>query len=364
MTFAQQPRRVSILAGRVGHGGIGAILRDHCARWPANGIDTEVVVERGAEDAVSSACRLTRLATLHPLWGRFPLAVWLARTRPTAIVVHRPRLLRPLFAAMRLTGQRPYVVGAVHAMLSPQLPEAAARKRRAFDTLAHCDALVATSRAIADDLRRQPALVTMPLSVAWPPIDVARIATLAAEVPRAPRLGALDADYIVAVGRLEAVKGHARLVDAFARIAPIHPGLHLVVLGEGAERAALATRIRAAEMASRVHLAGHALNPFPWIRRARALVLASQHEGFGMVLAEALALGTPVIATDCPGGPAEILEHGRYGRLVAPGDESALADAIAAALAAPHRPARDAVARFDPDASSRVWLAALGVTAP
>src|SRR5690606_33396970 len=127
------------------------------------------------------------------------LAVWLARTRPTAIVVHRPRLLRPLFAAMRLTGQRPHVVGAVHAMLSPQLPEAAARKRRAFDTLALCDALVATSQAIADDLRRRPALVTMPLSVAWPPIDVARIAALAAEVPRAPRLGALDADYIVAV---------------------------------------------------------------------------------------------------------------------------------------------------------------------
>ena len=82
-----------------------------------------------------------------------------------------------------------------------------------------------------------------------------------------------------------------------------------------------------------------------------------------MVLAEALALGTPVIATDCPGGPAEILENGRYGRLVPPGDESALADAIAATLAAPHRPAPDAVARFDPDASSHVWLAALGVTA-
>lgn len=364
MTLAQQPLRVAILAGRVGHGGIGAILRDHCTRWPAAGIATELVVEGGEDDAVCVATRVTRLATLHPLWGRFALAAWLARSRPRAILVHRPRLLRPLFAAIGLSGQRPRVVGAVHAMLSPQLGKAAARKRRAFGALARCDALVATSQAIADDVRSRPTLAAMPLSVAWPPIDAARIRALADEVPRAPRLGALAADYIVAVGRLEAVKDHARLIDAFAHIAPAHPGLHLVVLGEGAERAALAARIRAAGLASRVHLAGYAPNPFAWIGRARALVLSSLHEGFGMVLAEALALGTPVVAMDCPGGPAEILEQGRHGRLVAPGDTRALAEAIAATLSHPLVPGADAVARFDAHASSRAWLDALGVTAP
>jgi glycosyltransferase involved in cell wall biosynthesis len=98
-----------------------------------------------------------------------------------------------------------------------------------------------------------------------------------------------------------------------------------------------------------VQLVGAVDNPLAWMRRARVFVLASQYEGFGNVLVEALAVGTRVVATDCPVGPREVLQDGRLGALLPTGDVRALAAAMAQALAddsGPRDPAEaEAVAR-------------------
>jgi glycosyltransferase involved in cell wall biosynthesis len=90
-------------------------------------------------------------------------------------------------------------------------------------------------------------------------------------------------------------------------------------------------------------LTGFHENPLPYLREAALVVLSSRYEGFGMVLAEALACGTPVVSTDCPHGPAEILDYGRFGRLTPVGDAAALSEAILATLDAP--PSREAMKR-------------------
>ncbi|ALM52812.1 glycosyltransferase [Halomonas huangheensis] len=133
--------------------------------------------------------------------------------------------------------------------------------------------------------------------------------------------------YLVHVGRLVPVKNQARLLRAFHLA--IHQGLEhdLVIIGDGSERKALESLSQQLALENRVHFLGHQANPYPWVNQADALVLSSDFEGLGVVLIEALALGTPCIACDVPGGVSEVLIEEQRRLLCAP-DDQALADAM------------------------------------
>ena len=118
------------------------------------------------------------------------------------------------------------------------------------------------------------------------------------------------------------------LLDAFARVGGAH---RLVLLAD--DTPALRAMIEARGLAGCVEIAGFQHNPFPWIAAAELLVLCSDHEGLPNVIVEALTLGVPVVSTDCPSGPREILGAALPGCLVPVGDASALAEAIGRALA-------------------------------
>jgi glycosyltransferase involved in cell wall biosynthesis len=142
------------------------------------------------------------------------------------------------------------------------------------------------------------------------------------------------APVILAAGRLTRQKDYPTLLRAFAALATRRDA-RLIVIGEGEERDALERLIRELGIADRVAVPGFVANPYAWMKGARLFVLSSRWEGFGNVLAEALACGTPVVATDCPSGPRDILGSGTYGRLVGVGDPEALTTAIEEALDAP-----------------------------
>jgi len=114
----------------------------------------------------------------------------------------------------------------------------------------------------------------------------------------------------------------------------------LLILGEGKKRTTLEALARKLGVASDVGLPGFVDNPFAYMARAAVFVLSSAWEGFGNVVAEALACGCPVVSTDCPSGPAEILDGGAYGPLVPVGDDAALAKAILSVLETPPDPER------------------------
>ena len=109
----------------------------------------------------------------------------------------------------------------------------------------------------------------------------------------------------------------------------------MLIVGEGECREALELQISEAGLAGAVDLTGYVANPFPILKAADVFVLSSDWEGFGNVLVEAMAVGTPVVATDCPYGPSEILEDGKWGRLVPCGNADALSSAIGEALDRP-----------------------------
>jgi glycosyltransferase involved in cell wall biosynthesis len=140
-----------------------------------------------------------------------------------------------------------------------------------------------------------------------------------------------ERDLIVCVGRLSAEKDQRTLLQAMTFIPPERPW-RLAIVGDGPDRAALEAFARSNGLADRTVFTGYVTDPFAWMMRARVLVLSSVYEGLPCVVMEALACGTSVVCTDCPYGPRQILQDGRYGTLVPVGDPSAMAAAIAAAL--------------------------------
>jgi glycosyltransferase involved in cell wall biosynthesis len=180
--------------------------------------------------------------------------------------------------------------------------------------------VVPTQRA-ADDLRERFGLSNVQAIPHG--VDGERIRALARENVDLP------ADsYFIAVGRLSRQKNYPLMLDAFAAARQRGARQHLVIVGDGEDRAMLEARVRELNLSDAVHFLGHRDNPFPYIQRATALVLSSLWEGFGLVLIEAMNLGVPCIAVDCPSGPAEILDGSKYGLLVPQDNPAALANAM------------------------------------
>ncbi len=192
--------------------------------------------------------------------------------------------------------------------------------------------MIAPSQGVAADLQRHYGVARDRLRVIYNPLDLDGVRRAGAEAPAL----ALPEDFCVAVGRLAPNKNHALLIRALAR-APIKA--HLIILGEGPQRADLEALAATLGLADRVHLPGFVSNPHAIAARARFYVSASNAEGFPNALAEAMALGLPAAHTDCPAGPAEILSperpigdgltQARCGLLVPCGDEAAMARAMA-----------------------------------
>jgi glycosyltransferase involved in cell wall biosynthesis len=204
----------------------------------------------------------------------------------------------------------------------------------------YADRIITLTDGARRDLARnfsvpEAMISVMGTNAVLPPAIVSRIAQWDGDSGR-------DSDLIVCVGRLSAEKDHHTLLRALTLL-PAARRWRLAVVGEGPDRDALEAFARSNDLASRTVFTGYVADPFVWMTRARVVVLSSIYEGFGNVIIEALACGTPVVCTDCPYGPREILQGGRYGTLTPVGDAPAMAAAIVAAL--DHAPDRRALMR-------------------
>lgn len=139
---------------------------------------------------------------------------------------------------------------------------------------------------------------------------------------------------LIFVGRIEPVKRLDLLVDAFL-LCKSKMNIRLMIVGEGSEKEKYQKIVKNLGLENECKFIGFQPDPIPWIKKANVLVLCSDFEGFGLVLVEAMACGTQIVATDCPSGPAELLENGKYGRLVPTNNSIKLAEAIYSSLQSP-----------------------------
>jgi glycosyltransferase involved in cell wall biosynthesis len=201
----------------------------------------------------------------------------------------------------------------------------------------HAEGIIAVSSGVADDLALNLAMPRASINVVYNPVVSAELYRLANDSPEHSWLKSGGAPVILGVGRLEPQKDFATLLKAFAMLRQSYDA-RLIILGEGELRPALESLISSLGLDENVLLPGFVDNPYSYMRCSSLFVLSSVFEGFGNVLVEAMACGTPVVSTNCPSGPAEILEDGRWGQLVPVGDEVALAEAMALALQKMEKP--------------------------
>lgn len=193
------------------------------------------------------------------------------------------------------------------------------------------DAVVCVSEGIAQGLRQALPALQGQLSVIGNPVVTDELLRQSHAPLEHPWLQAGEPPLVLAAGRLIHAKGFDVLITAFAQMQPKLPA-RLMVLGEGPERPKLQALIDSLGLQGSVCLFGFTDNPYAWMRRCKVFVLSSRHEGLPGALIEAMACGCRVVATDCPHGPADILQSGHWGTLVPVDDAVALADAMASAL--------------------------------
>jgi len=300
------------------------------------------------------------------------LVAYLRSQRPDALLAAKTPANLVALWARRLAGVPTRVVVSERTSLS----HAATRTRKwrwRYVLPAVCrayswaDAIVAVSQGVAEDLSRCAGIARERIVTIYNPVVRAEILEKARAPLAAPWFATGEPPVVLGAGRLVPQKDFATLLRAFARVRATRPA-RLVILGSAKTAEARRTLEALAErlgVAEDVAFPGFVENPFAYMARASVFALSSAWEGLPAVLIQAMACGCPVVSTDCPSGPAEILEGGAYGPLVPIGDDERLARAIASLLDDPPDASRlqARAARFSAEPAVEGYAEVLGLTA-
>lgn len=336
-------------SGKPEHGGIETVVKNLANAFVQrdHGVDLLVYPERNQEPSVgpvNAKVNIVRLHAQHKHTLVRALVRYSHRDRPDVLLAASHRANMVAYRASEHLAEPMQIFVSEHNTVSEGIKDDSRAKqwlrlRQVRLAYQRAHGVVAVSRGVAEDLELNVGVDPARITVIYNPIVTDDIAALSRESVDHPWFRAGEPPVVLGVGRLAPQKDFPTLLRAFARLRRARPA-RLVILGEGKERARLQALARTLNIESDVDLFGFASNPFAYMRQAAVLALSSTFEGFGNVIAEALAVGTPVVSTDCPHGPREILDDGLYGPLAPVGDADALAEGIQSMLSAPPPTAR------------------------
>jgi glycosyltransferase involved in cell wall biosynthesis len=307
-------------------------LANHMAK---QGLKVDFVLNKKDGPYLSFVSPEVRIVDLQApqMLGVIPkLARYLRHERPVALVSALHFTNEVAIWAKYLSGTSTRVVVSEHNHLSLHAQHPTGKRDRFAPLLAKlfypwADSIVAVSQGVAKDLATTTGLPQQRIQTIHNPIIRPELFEKAKEPADHPWFNPGEPPVILGVGRLVEQKDFPTLIRAFAIVRQAQPA-RLVILGSGKEREKLNALVKELAIENDVAFLGFAQNPYAYMAKASVFVLSSIEEGLPTVLIEAMAVGTPVVSTNCESGPDQILDNGKYGELVPVGDPDAIAMAI------------------------------------
>lgn len=365
---ARPDGRIAVFTATMGSGGAERSMVRLAGGLAAAGHPTDLVLGCRAEDAYADelpgSVRVVRLDASRAVASLPRLVRYLRRERPVAMVSSLDYMNVIAVVARRLARVDTRLVVNEQNTLSMESGHARQLRQRLVPALVRhsyprADGIAAVSAGVADDLATVVGLPRRRVRVINNPVIVPQLSEMVAQPCDHPWFAPGHPPVLLAVGRLSPQKDFECLLRAFAAVRA-SADARLLILGEGPERPRLESLARDLGVAEDVQLPGWVGNPYPYMARSDLYVLSSRWEGLPTVLIEALYCGLRIVATDCPSGPREILDGGRFGALVPVGDPGALAAAVLRALQDEGgAPSRESWERYGQQAVTEQYLDAL-----
>lgn len=364
----RQPARLAVLLSFSGQGGVERMVMKLVREFVRRGVEVDLLVIRAEGpylDDVPEQVRLIRLQARHTLTAIPELVEYMRNNAPTSMLVAKDRAGRAAICARSVARSKLPVFVRLGTNLSESLKykpalsrwSRLANMRRIY---AKVDGVIGISEGVCEDIRAITGIPDSRCKVISNPVVEAQMFVEAEQPLGLDWYKNKTVPVIVSAGRLSLQKDFATLLKAFALLRQQRDA-RLVILGEGGKRAELESLVRSLKLEDSVAMPGFQANPYNWIAQADLFVLSSRWEGSGNVLTEALALGVPAVSTDCPSGPSETLQGGKFGKLVPVGDEQKLAEAMAQTLDKPlaAEVLQQAVVEFHLEVSAAKYLEVL-----
>jgi glycosyltransferase involved in cell wall biosynthesis len=329
-------RKLAFFLPNLQLGGVERVTLYLAEGFSGIGRNVELVLSNATGDYLSSVPRHIAIKDLQAprvLLCFTRLRQYLARERPAVLLTAQDYATPLALIANRLVRHRAKTVVILHGMISRETKNSKNLRGKATPWLLKCclrwaDEIIAVSQGTARDVAKTVGFPVEKIQVVYNPVILPDFSARCQEKINHPWFTPGSPPVIIAAGRLERVKSYHTLIRAFARVRS-RIDARLLILGEGEERAHLAQLAEELQVRADVSLPGFVKNPLPYLSQARVFVLSSRYESLPTVVIEALAAGTPVIATDCPGGIREILPDGKnWGCLIPMDDIEAMSQTL------------------------------------
>ena len=356
--------RIAVFLPSLRGGGAERVMLNLAKGFHEKGVQTDMVLAQAEGpylDDVPASISVVDLQAPRVRHALRPLITYLKQTKPVAVLSSMGHANIIALLARQLSGASSRVVVTLHNTMSQKMTAQSVGLRTfgpLFERIFYmwADAVVAVSHGVADDACLVTGFPRERMQVIYNPVITDELYRRADEEVTHPWLQPGQPPVLVSVGRLNRQKDYGHLIRTFAEVQRQMPA-RLIILGEGEERSMLEGMVAELDLKDSVALPGFVPNPYAFMKRSAAFVLSSRWEGLPTVLIEALAIGVPVVATDCPSGPYEILKGGALGELVPVGDVRGLAGAILRVLNGALLPAKNReLDRFERDQAVLSYL--------
>jgi glycosyltransferase involved in cell wall biosynthesis len=340
-------KKISIVLPHLSGGGAEK-LHVHLANyWHSKGFQIDFVLAQKQGELLNLLPKTINVINLDVDRIRklvWPLARYLKTTRPDILIVAMWPLTSITVLSWLLAGKLGRLYLSDHTQLSISSVYEIHTPAWLLGAIMHitypfANGIIAVSKGVKQDMCMLGGLTDASVRVIYNPTALGLSPHRESELIGRQLWGNNYDHHILSAGTLKEQKDHVTLIRAFALLTE-SVNAKLIILGEGPLRSMLETLVVELGLHGKVSFPGFAVDPYPWFRSADLFVLSSRWEGFGNVIVEALECGVPVISTDCPSGPSEILENGRYGKLVPIQNPSALAEALKVSLNTKHDSAK------------------------